>query len=80
MAAYLLGMGDMPPLCHQDFTVTMANHFLHNQNQGYYHAAGAEGVNNDENIIATSPRTLPKTDVYTKHGRTQKKNGLVFCR
>ena len=50
MAAYLLGMGDMPPPRHQDFAVTIANHFLDNQNQGYHQAAGAEGNNNNENI------------------------------
>ena len=62
----------------------MANRFLENQNQGYYHAAGAEGVNNNENIIATSRHhscTLPKTGVYHQtQADTKKKNGLVFCR
>ena len=34
MFPYLLGMGEMPPLCNQDFAVALTNHMLDNPNQG----------------------------------------------
>lgn len=44
MAAYLLGMGPMPPPQPQDLAVAMANHMLDNPH------AGADDDDEDENI------------------------------
>lgn len=49
MATYLLGVGDMPLSCHQDYAIAIVNHFLDNQNQGD-HQAGADSDNENENL------------------------------
>lgn len=54
MAAFLLGMGEMPPPRNQDIAVAMANHMLDNQFQGPVNA-----IVQDENINHELRMPLP---------------------